>query len=332
MKNYKRTTRVCINWIKKKIFLIIAIIVPSLVALIILEVFLKSFLGLGQPIVYDKSSIWGYSPRAGKIYKRFDGDIVTINDVGLRSQKSWFNNSNRKVLFLGDSVTYGGSYVRDDQAFASLACKDLKAFTCFNGGVNAYGILNMVTRSRFDKRIEDADIVVFVFIWGDFLRGLTNSDTAHFIMREPPKYFSATWEVLNFIAAKYTADFKFGKKVDINNSNINDPFLVASFAYENLSNEVLRLQKSGKKVILISSPSVEEILGIHSSWVNKIKSKLINDFPNSYHSLLSKQLTSAYQENNSIFKDGVHLESDGHILYGKVIGNILKELKISSTN
>ena len=320
------------SWIKKKTFLVIAILIPSLAALILLELFLKSVLGLGQPIVYDKSSIWGYSPRAEKIYKRFEGDIVSINDAGLRSQKSWFNNADRKVLFLGDSVTYGGSYVSDDQVFASLACKDLESFTCFNAGVNAYGILNMVTRSHFDKRIEDADIVVFVFIWGDFLRGLNNSDTAHFIMREPPKYFSATWEVLNFIAAKYTEDFKFGKKVDINNSNINDLFLVASFAYENLSNEVVRLQKSGKKVLLISSPSVDEIKGETYSWINKIESNLINDFPDLYHPLLSEKLTLAYTDNPLIFKDSVHLEPDGHILYGRTIGNILKELEISSTN
>ena len=218
------------SWIKKKTFLIIAILFPSLIAIIALEVFLKLFIGLGQGIVYDKSSIWGYSPRAEKIYQRFDDNIVTINDVGLRSQKSWSNNSDEKILFLGDSVTYGGSYVGDDQVFATLACENLEAFSCFNGGVNAYGILNMVSRSRFDKRIEDADIVVFIFIWGDFLRGLQKSETAHFVMREPPKYFSATWEVLNFVAAKFSEYIKFGKKVDVNNKNFNDPFLVALFA------------------------------------------------------------------------------------------------------
>lgn len=320
------------SWIKKKTFLIIAILFPSLIAIIILEVFLKSFLGLGQPIVYDKSAIWGYSPRAEKIYQRFDGDIVTINDAGLRSQKSWSNNSDYKILFLGDSVTYGGSYVSDDQVFATLACKDLEAVSCFNGGVNAYGILNMVSRSRFDKRIEDADIVVFVFIWGDFLRGLQKSETAHFIMREPPKYFSATWEVLNFVAAQYSGYLKFGKKVDVNNKNFNDSFLVASFAYENLKSEVKRLQASGKKVILISSPSVHEIEGETENWINNIEVKLSNEFPSLYHSLLTKELTDAYKENKLLFKDGVHLEQQGHILYGKIISKIiLKHIALNKT-
>ncbi|MDC0195925.1 hypothetical protein OAJ80_03230 [Candidatus Thioglobus sp.] len=320
------------SWIKKKTFLVIAILIPSLVALILLELFLKSVLGLGQPIVYDKSSIWGYSPRTDKIYLRFDDDVVTINDVGLRSQKSWANNSNRKVLFLGDSVTYGGSFISDEQVFASLACKDLESLSCFNGGVNAYGILNMVARSQFDERIDDADIVVFVFPWGDFLRGLNNSDTAHFIMREPPNHFSATWEVLNFIAAKYTEYLKFGKKVDIYNSNLNDSFSVASFAYENLKNEVKRLQSSGKKVLLISSPNVDEIKGVTYNWINKIESHIINDFPDMYHPLLSEKLTLAYAENPLIFKDSVHLDSKGHLLYSEIIGNILKELELIATD
>ena len=320
------------SWIKKKIFLIIVIILPSFLALILCELFFKSVLGLGQPIVYDKSSIWGYSPRAEKIYQRFDGEVVTINAMGLRSKESWTNNSNRKVLFLGDSVTYGGSFVSDDQVFASLACKDLESLSCFNGGVNAYGILNMVARSHFDERIDDADIVVFVFPWGDFLRGLNNSDTAHFILREPPTYFSATWEVLNFIAAKYTEYLKFGKKVDTYNSNLNDSFSVASFAYENLKNEVQHLQSSGKNVLLISSPNVDEIKGVTYNWINKIESQIVNDFPDIYHPLLSEKLTLAYTENPLIFIDSVHLDSKGHLLYSKIIGNIIKELELIATD
>ncbi len=319
------------SWIKKTTFLVIAILLPSLVGIILLEVYLKTSLGLGEPIVYDKSAIWGYSPRPQRVYKRFDGNIVSINDVGLRSTTSWYNNTNSKVLFLGDSVTYGGSYVSDNQVFPSLACNSLEEWSCFNGGVNAYGLLNMIARSRFDTRLEDADVIVFVFIWGDFLRGLQGSEIAHFILREPPKYFPATWEVLNFVSSRYAGYLKFGKAVDSENEAFNDPYLVASFAYENLKSEVARLTSLGKKVILISSPVVGEISSKKASWISIIENELLNEFPDSYYSLLTKQLTDTYNEKNKlVFKDGVHLEQLGHVIYGKLIGDILqKHIKLS---
>ena len=320
------------SWIKRKVFLMIAILLPTLVAIFILEIFLKVSLGLGQPIVYDKSSIWGYSPRAQSQYERIDGDIVTINDIGLRSTSMWNSNNNNKILFLGDSVTYGGSYISDNQVFSELACRDLNGYSCFNGGVNAYGILNMVVRSRFDSRLENSDIVVFVFIWGDFLRGLQKSGTAHFILRKPPKYFPAIWEVLNFMSTKYVKYLKFGKAEDFYNEDFNDPYLVASFAYENLKTEVSRLKSLGKKVVIISSPSIDEILGVKPKWVKKIENELINDFPNSYHSLLSEKLIKAYTANTSIFKDSVHLEQQGHTLYGEIINSILSEYIVLPRN
>lgn len=201
---------------------------------VLCETVLKSGLGLGEPIVYDKSYIWGYSPRPQRIYERFGGDIVSINDVGLRSTRSWSNDNNSKVLFLGDSVTYGGSYIHDDELFSVLACDGLEGWSCFNGGVNSYGILNMVTRSRFDARIIDADVVIFVFIWLDFLRGLQGPETAHFILREPPKYFSATWEALKLASSLASQWLKFGKDADKVDEDFNDNASVASFAYDNL--------------------------------------------------------------------------------------------------
>ena len=49
----------------------------------------KKYLGLGEPIVYDAHALWGYSPRENRRYTRFGGDIVTINDVGVRGLQRW---------------------------------------------------------------------------------------------------------------------------------------------------------------------------------------------------------------------------------------------------
>lgn len=78
-------------------------------------------------------------------------------------------------------------------------------------------------------------------------------------------------------------------------------------------------------MILISSPSIAEILGNREDWVDDIKRRLENDYPGSYYSLLSDNLIDAYNEKKLTFKDQVHLEQQGHFVYGELINNILSE-------
>ena len=76
----------------------------------------------------------------------------------------------------------------------------------------------MVARSRrFDSRISDADAVVFVVISGDFLRSFKRSSTAHFSLREPPRILPASWELLNFLFARYELKKLFLAKNKIKN-------------------------------------------------------------------------------------------------------------------
>ena len=103
------------NWFKNTFLLSILFILLIFLLTVMLEFYLSKFIGLGEPVVYDQSRVWGYSPKPNKKYERFEGDLVTINDVGLRSTKSWKNETKLKHLFLGDSVLYGGSNINDDQ-------------------------------------------------------------------------------------------------------------------------------------------------------------------------------------------------------------------------
>ena len=97
------------------------------------------------------------------------------------------------IIQLGLPVDEKTSLINENQTFSSLTCANIPNWSCHNAGVNAYGILNMVARSRYDSRINDAPFRVFTFISGDFDRGLQKSDTAHFILRDTPSYFSGLW-------------------------------------------------------------------------------------------------------------------------------------------
>ena len=107
------------NWIKSLILVLFAF-TACIGILYAADLIAKKSFGLGEPVVYDSHPLWGYSPRKSKIYSRFDGNKITINEVGLRSTNKWIKNG-KNILFLGDSVTYGGSYINDDQTFSFLA-------------------------------------------------------------------------------------------------------------------------------------------------------------------------------------------------------------------
>ena len=93
-----------------------------------------------------KFFIWIFTETKSK-KKRLEGSYVTINEAILRSINPW-NSEKKKILFLGDSVTYGGSYIDDKDIFSSKVCEKLKNFICGNAGVNAYGVLNIVLKIK----------------------------------------------------------------------------------------------------------------------------------------------------------------------------------------
>ena len=316
------------NWIKYSVLTLI-LSGSLLILLFIGDVIAKRVLNLGQPIVYDSHALWGYTPRENRTYERFDGDIVTINDVGARGVEDWNDNGNN-IIFLGDSVTYGGSYISDNQTFVSLSCQTIENWTCHNVGVNAYGVLNMVARSRYDKRISLAPLRIFTFITGDFDRDLEDSDAAHFILREPPNYFSGLWEIMNFIAAKSNISLKqlFGKKSDIHDTESLDEAqrLKREFALDVLIMELQRLDQIGFEFLLVHSPGASELGNTNIPKNNLILRKLSNLYPDRFI-FLSDVLANHYNNHDKlIYKDGLHYEEYGHLLVSNYLSPIITKI------
>ena len=284
------------------------------------DVIAKRYLGLGEPVIYDSHALWGYSPRENRQYKRFDGDIVTINNVGVRGLEQW-RDDGANILFLGDSVTYGGSFIDDNQTFSTLTCADIPNWSCHNAGVNAYGILNMVARSRYDSRINTAPVRVFTFISGDFDRGLQKSNNAHFILRDTPDHFSALWEIANFVASMVNPKGWFGKNSDIQNSEIlaEAQLVNRQFALDIFVDELERLNSLGHSFLIVHSPSIQELDDQNLIDNNFVLSTLSSSFPENYVSLVDPIRLRLENDRNVIYKDDVHYETIGHRIVSETI-------------
>ena len=111
--------------INKKIFIFLLFLVLSLI-IKLGDIILQQY-GLGNVIVYQNSIISGYTLKPNQILMR-KFSTIKINNLGMRSNNDWDDNENdTKILFIGDSVTYGGSVVSNNDLFSEKVCTELNS-------------------------------------------------------------------------------------------------------------------------------------------------------------------------------------------------------------
>ena len=80
----------------------------SVIFVITIEIILR-LVGFGHPILYKKT-INNFYPKPNQVTKRYKGSNIKINYIGMRTNFDW-KDRDKKIVILGDSVTYGGSYI-----------------------------------------------------------------------------------------------------------------------------------------------------------------------------------------------------------------------------
>ena len=86
---------------KKTIQYSVVIILSFILLIIGLKIFdkiLSKYTGLGTPLIYKYSKIYGYDLQPNQQIKRL-GNNIKINNMGMRSNKDWNNNHSNSILF-----------------------------------------------------------------------------------------------------------------------------------------------------------------------------------------------------------------------------------------
>ncbi len=312
---------------KNFVFGSITVTLSLIACLVVAEVFAQKVMELGDPVIYRSNILWGYAPEPDQVRERRRGAVVTINDSGLRAKLDWQANTKQKMVFFGDSITYGGSYIDDDELFSSITCETLPKFSCYNAGVNGYGVMNIVARSKFDDRIESSSIVIFTIPIGDFYRGLQDENTAHFMLREPNAYFPALHEILNFLASRYSLKHFLGKCCyDVDPSDEDYQRLRAiDWGMKLLANEVSRLRKLDKLVLVAFTPRRDSIgqpePDAHTAHAFEVAER---------HGLDVIDLKPVFEQSElsmeQLFYDSAHYERGGHAVVGRFFQERLSAL------
>lgn len=88
------------------------------------------------------------APQPDQRHLRCHGSVVTIDSRRLRSTTVWSAQADAKILFVGDSVTWAGTYIDNRDTFSERVCGIMTKATgnrygCGNAGANQYGLDNM---------------------------------------------------------------------------------------------------------------------------------------------------------------------------------------------
>jgi hypothetical protein len=302
-----------------------AIIFMPFVLLFVLELTFRS-MGFGNPILYREHTAYRYAPQPNQSQVRRHNAQVTIDSVGLRTIRDWHEPTDRRILFIGDSVTWGGTYLDDTAVFAISACTHLENIldgksTCGNAGVNAYGIDNMTMRLRY-KSFDGEDAIVVVILSEDALRGLTSVRQMAYHTRPIPGPLPALSELALFALDRIRTQARFGGSAPSSAGDDAINYDVAQASLDRLFVELERAARGGKTVLVVHTPSLQAVVGDY----NELERFVLTQIADSGFPFIEMRRYLVGENVQQLFYDSMHLSEAGHALYAAVIARELAEL------
>ena len=263
-------------------------------------------LGFGNPVIYINNE--NYYPKKNQNLKRFKGANVLINEFGMRTNSNWSNIEDKyKILFFGDSVAFGGSYIDNEDLFSEKFCKLYINSICGNYGVNGYGLHNLNSRIKEVSNKINFDHLIII-ISNSFSNSKNNLNDFPFYEKFNYKFFRASFEILNHILFKYNLKNNYQqteKKTDQSKiANINDL--------------ITTLNKTKKKVDIFIVPTIENLNNNkkNSHFIEKIYSENIKVY-NLYDDIKKIEYDDYYFNN-------AHFNKKGHDYFARLLYNQLK--------
>ncbi|MCC6796547.1 MAG: SGNH/GDSL hydrolase family protein [Candidatus Hydrogenedentes bacterium] len=163
-------------------------VVITATSLILLEVILR-LMGIANPLIYEVHPNVGFRIKPNQ-YVSYFRNPITINSYGVRDPRPLTTRdpNKKRVLCLGDSVTWGGIYERQENLFTSVAEHRLGNVEIVNAGVNGYSVHQMIELYENFLTELNPDLILVCALIRDFDRPpvtkLTGSGVA-FPTQEP---------------------------------------------------------------------------------------------------------------------------------------------------
>ena len=292
------------------------VLFTSVLCLILAEIYLKKVYGLGNPVIYDSNPLYGYRPLPNQDIVRFGGARLKFNNLGLRTDEDWDDKRDDKVLFLGDSVAYGGSSIDNKELFSYLALAGLKNYKSGNAGVKAWGVKN-IHGLIVDSNFIPAKLYVTVIPEVDFSRGMTRIQGQPFFNVEPRFALLELWYY--FCYKQNNRRYKEWQYfVDKEHQEI-----IVEIAVKKLKEIDTFLKKQGFQHIIFISPTYEQVFeGVP---IDSLIHSLLEKYDLNPVYILDelKKYNLSEEDQKNMFYDTIHLNKRGHELWAKIIESYL---------
>lgn len=269
--------------------------------------------GFGNPILYTNNTE-NYFPKYNQNLTRYKKSKVIINNYGMRTSLNWSNYKDKyKIIIFGDSTTFGGSYIDNENLFSEKLCtKHMPKALCGNLAVNGYLIDNLYFRIKTtDKNLYDH---IIIFVSSNIGTGKSNFQDFPFYEDYNYIFLRGTFEIINHFLFKFKImdryhSKSFNKKIDSDKKNHNQN--------QNLV-KIINEISLNKKVSIFLLPTLEDL----SNSINNVGTIKGLNFKNvekiNLYNILNKK---KYHE---LYFNNAHLNEKGHDYLSKIIYDYIK--------
>lgn len=289
-----------------------------LVLIVAAELLLKRLTGLGSPVLFQAHPAYGYRLKPHQETWRFGGAHFKINNLGLRAEHDWDAAREGKILFLGDSVTYGGNHVSNRDLFSEVAVARLPGYDAGNAGTPNWGVENvygLVVEARF----QPAAVYVSTFIEDDFYRGPPLGLKLPWVRYEAPLF--ALQELGDFLWHKFVMRTRQSNQRTREREPAEVRVARAALKLKMLDG---RLKALGYRHFIFISPTRAEVLG-EAPRDARVQDELDRFGVEAVYLLDAPVMRAAPPgARRAWFQDDVHLTRAGHAVWGELIGERLE--------
>jgi hypothetical protein len=302
---HPKTTLVCV-WL---VFLLLFAAV--------VEISLRQLSGLGHPVLFYMHPSYGYRMQPNQETRRFGGAHFKINNLGLRASRDWDSAIENKILFLGDSVTYGGNHISNHELFSEVAVRNVVGLESGNVGIPNWGVEN-VYGLVVEEKFLPARVYVTTFIENDFYRGLQLGQNKPWIKYQQP--YLALQELAEFLwhrlAWSLARNTRWSNRPE-RESETAEMRVARAAAKLKAMDEFLKA--GGYRHLIVVSPTREQVLGAQprdarvQAQLERLSLEVVY--------LLDKPRVRrpSPDEKRSWYQDDDHLTPKGHAVWGELI-------------
>jgi hypothetical protein len=289
-----------------------------LLSLALFELVLRVGFGLGDPVLYRSSPLFGYRLQPNQLVHR-RGAEIKVNNLALRADRDWDSNIENKILFLGNSVTYGGTTISNHQLFSHLAAQTLKGYLGGNAGVNGWGIEN-IAALVIDDEFLPARTYVSVLQEMDFYRGLSKLAGKPFWSHKPQ--FAIQELLAAFHHDRLHAIYE-GHDAVVSEREKEQTVARACARLKELDT---LLKQRGYRHLIYMSTNTKQLF--ENEPADSLVARYLNE--NDVHPILIKERDEVRalkrEDLKRMFYDWNHLTVEGHALWARIIGNDLQKI------